>query len=66
MLTPAYPPSAGLTGTLSNGLVVTMFFYIRSLATPTNLLLINLAVADLGISTLGGAFFSGPSSIAGR
>ncbi|KAF8781582.1 visual pigment-like receptor peropsin [Argiope bruennichi] len=55
----------GLLGTVGNGLVLAMFLKFRGLITPTSLLLINLAVSDLGLIVLGFPF-SASSSFAGR
>ncbi|GIY15080.1 visual pigment-like receptor peropsin [Caerostris darwini] len=57
--------SAGVLGTVGNGLVLAMFLRFRGLITPTSLLLINLAVSDLGLIVLGFPF-SASSSFAGR
>ncbi|MPC34989.1 hypothetical protein E2C01_028396 [Portunus trituberculatus] len=43
-----------------------MFIKFRVLMTPSNLLLLNLCLTDLGICVLGGFPFSGVSSLAGR
>ncbi|CAL4118452.1 unnamed protein product, partial [Meganyctiphanes norvegica] len=56
----------GILGTLDNGLVVAMFLRFRKLLTPSNLLLLNLCIADLGICLMGGFPFSGTSSFAGK
>jgi len=56
----------GILGTLDNGLVVLMFMKFRKLLTPSNLLLLNLCITDLGICLAGGFPFSGTSSLAGR
>ncbi|GFX10923.1 visual pigment-like receptor peropsin [Trichonephila clavipes] len=55
----------GILGTIGNGLVLAMFLRFRGLITPTSLLLINLAVSDLGLILLGFPF-SASSSFAGR
>ncbi|XP_071542347.1 visual pigment-like receptor peropsin isoform X2 [Panulirus ornatus] len=56
----------GVLGTLDNALVVAMFIRFRVLLTPSNLLLLNLCISDLGICVLGGFPFSGVSALAGR
>ncbi|XP_042881084.1 visual pigment-like receptor peropsin [Penaeus japonicus] len=56
----------GVLGTFDNALVVAMFVRFRVLLTPSNLLLLNLCITDLGICLLGGFPFSGVSSLAGR
>jgi len=56
----------GILGTLDNGLVVLMFLKFRKLLTPSNLLLLNLCIADLGICLAGGFPLSGTSSLAGK
>ncbi|GBM67313.1 hypothetical protein AVEN_37090-1 [Araneus ventricosus] len=56
---------AGILGTVGNSLVLAMFLKFRGLITPTSLLLINLAVSDLGLIVLGFPF-SASSSFAGR
>nr|AMP19653.1 peropsin [Euphausia superba] len=56
----------GILGTLDNGLVVVMFLRFRKLLTPSNMLLLNLCIADLGICLMGGFPFSGTSSFAGK
>ncbi|NP_001301037.1 visual pigment-like receptor peropsin [Limulus polyphemus] len=55
----------GILGTFGNGIIITMFIRFRTLLTPTNLLLITLAVSDLGI-ILFGFPFSASSSFANR
>ncbi|XP_045104396.1 adenylate cyclase type 2-like [Portunus trituberculatus] len=55
----------GVLGTFDNALVVAMFIKFRVLMTPSNLLLLNLCLTDLGICVLGGFPFSGVSSLAG-
>jgi len=56
----------GILGVLDNGLVVVMFLKFRKLLTPSNLLLLNLCIADLGICLAGGFPLSGTSSFAGK
>ncbi|XP_035206631.1 visual pigment-like receptor peropsin isoform X2 [Stegodyphus dumicola] len=55
----------GILGSIGNGIVLAMFLRFRVLVTPTSLLLINLAVSDLGLILLGFPF-SSSSSFAGR
>ncbi|XP_054716668.1 LOW QUALITY PROTEIN: visual pigment-like receptor peropsin [Uloborus diversus] len=55
----------GILGTIGNGAVVAMFLRFRVLVTPTSLLLINLAISDLGLIFLGFPF-SSSSSFHGR
>ncbi|GIY46040.1 visual pigment-like receptor peropsin [Caerostris extrusa] len=57
--------TVGVLGTVGNELVLAMFLRFRGLITPTSLLLINLAVSDLGLIVLGFPF-SASSSFAGR
>ncbi|XP_076043534.1 visual pigment-like receptor peropsin [Oratosquilla oratoria] len=61
-----YLVTVGVLGTLDNALVVAMFTKFKVLLTPSNLLLLNLCISDLGICLLGGFPFSGVSSLAGR
>ncbi|XP_045598832.2 visual pigment-like receptor peropsin isoform X2 [Procambarus clarkii] len=56
----------GVVGTLDNALVVAMFIKFPGLMTPSNLLLLNLCLTDLGMCLFAGFPFSGLSSLAGR
>ncbi|XP_023223957.1 visual pigment-like receptor peropsin isoform X3 [Centruroides sculpturatus] len=51
----------GILGTFGNGIIIATFFRFRILLSPTTTLLINLAIADLGICLFGFPFSSSSS-----